>query len=266
MSNAYLLDTETTDKREGEIIEACTILLLNADDLFGDGDDIRLPLMLTGANLERFKPGKPITTGAMAVHHILPHELEGCRPSSEFAVPADCKYVIGHSVDFDWEAAGRPDVKRIDTHAMAQWVYPDAGGYSLSALIYLICGATVETRALLKDAHSAYHDCRLAAILLADILRLRPEITTWSALWQFSEECRIPRTCPMKKYEGVPLTDLDDGFIDWCLRQDFIDPYYRKGLERVMADRYGRADDFEDDEAPGDSERDDEEESEDVPF
>lgn len=29
--------------------------------------------------------------------------------------------------------------------------------------------------------------------------------------------------------------DADPGFIDWCFRQSWLDPYLRKGLENAIA-------------------------------
>jgi exodeoxyribonuclease X len=235
---AYIFDTETTDRKEGEIIEAALVRMSNADDLFQDGDGILFPFPYYEAQVSRFRPSKQSTMGALAVHHILPSELEGCPPSHTFKLPDDCEYVVGHSVDFDWEAAGSPShVKRICTYAMAQWVWPDATGYSQTALIYMLNGPTPETRDLVRNAHSAGVDLMLNLRILSAILELKPEIRTWSQLWQFSEECRIPRTCPMKKYEGVTLdelVDLDSGFVGWCLRLPDLDPYYRKGLMRAL--------------------------------
>ncbi len=42
----------------------------------------------------------------------------------------------------------------------------------------------------------------------------------------------------MKRWDGILLEDMDDSAIDWCLRQDWIDPYLRKGFERVIEKRY----------------------------
>lgn len=257
--SVYLFDVECTDKTDGEIIEAGLVRFLEAEDMFPGGDAIGFPLCTSVAEVTRYRPTKPSTMGALAVHHILPHELEGCAPSHSFQLPEDCEYIVGHSIDFDWQAAGSPQhVKRIDTHAIARWVWPDASGYSLVALIYMLKGATSETRNLVRYAHSAGRDCLLAFYLLEAILALKPEIRTWSALWNYSEECRIPRTCPMKKFEGVPLDDLvrhEPGFVDWCLRQSWLDSYFRKGLLRAIdaAYRDGGEDDDEAHEISGGS-------------
>ena len=91
---------------------------------------------------------------------------------------------------------------------------------------------------MVKAAHGALMDVRMNSVLLSHILALKPEITTFTQLHAFSEECRIPRTCPMKRYEGVLLEDLDGGFINWCLDQHWLDKYFRIGLERLVEKRW----------------------------
>lgn len=234
---AYVFDTETTDRKNGEIIEAALGRFPLGESLFEDHESGLIPIDLRFdlVSVQRYKPAGEISFGAMAVHHILPHELEGCPPTSSFKLPEDCAYLIGHSIDFDWAAAGSPaNVKRICTHAMAQHVWPDATGHSQSALTYMLAGANDEVRKMLRDAHSAEVDIRINRLLLANILLARPEIKMWSQLWEYSEECRIPLTCPMKRYEGVKLEELDRGFVYWCLNQPWLDPYFRKGLMRVL--------------------------------
>lgn len=250
-----VFDTETTDKKEGrEIIEAAWIEIAADVGLLGNEPD-RIPAVLQPKNIfsARYKPEKPIGYGAMAVHHILPLELDGCPPSASFALPEGVEYLCGHNVDFDWESAGSPDAKRICTLAMSKHLWPETDSHSQSALLYQLLGATPSTRKLLKDAHSALADAHNNLTLLKLILAQKPDITTWSALHAYSDECRIPLYCPMKRWEGQLLTEMDDGAINWCLRQDFIDPWYRKGLERVMEARYPprpRRAQLEDDDIP----------------
>ena len=130
-------------------------------------------------------------------------------------------------------------MKRICTYAMAQHIWPDADGYSQSALIYMLNGANQSiTRRLLKGAHGALVDVENNMALLEHILLAKPDIRLWSALWAFSEECRVPLYCPLKRWDGLKLSEMDDGAVHWCLNQDWLDPYFRKGLERVLAERY----------------------------
>jgi exodeoxyribonuclease X len=242
--SVLIFDTETNDRKNPEPIEIAYLRIgVKASVL---GEPIQRDLPITEEFEQRYKPSRKVTFGSIAVHHILPHELEGCLSSDSFVLADSVEAIVGHSIDFDWRAISSPNVLRICTHAMAQHVWQDADGYSQSALIYMLHGANETTRAMLSGAHGALTDVCNNRLLLLAILKERPEILTWQDLWLFSEECRIPRTCPMRRYEGVPLDELDDGFIEWCLRLDDLDPYYRKGLERVMRDRYG-AKDYDDD-------------------
>jgi exodeoxyribonuclease X len=244
MSGVYFFDTETTSLNpDREVIEAAWIRAQDMVDLAGPCERIASPIVgADGRFWERYKPSRPITLGSIAVHHILPAELEGCPPPSRFVLPPDAVYIVGHNVDFDWEAIGKPaNVKRIDTDCMARYVYPDLDSYSQSALLYHLLGAKPETRERLKNAHSALQDVENNVVLLEHILRDVPQpIETWSELYAYSEACRIPRVMPIgdkQGLKGMPLDEAyeaDPGFIGWCLRQDWIDDYFRKGLEQTI--------------------------------
>ena len=254
MTGVYILDTETTSRNEDrEVIELAWLKLETTHDLAGV-PCIPQHIVVEDRYWMRYKPTKPIDFGAMAVHHILPEDLEGRPPASDAVAPEDCDYMIGHSIDFDWEALGRPDVKRICTRAMAEHVWQDADSYSQSALLYMILGPTPQTRHRLKEAHSAVCDCINNQTLLEKILSVRPDITTWQALWMFSEESRIPLRMPITAARGELLTDIEVGLLDWCLRQDWMPhdhPYLFEGLLRERRRRQEDADvrnaDFDDD-------------------
>lgn len=240
MTRAMIFDTELSDRKNGEIIQASWMRFVEVAGVFGPTDLIPPGLDNIEHYTEYFKPAGSISHGAMAVHHILPSELKRCRASSEFAIPLDVDFIIGHSIDEDWKAAGSPlHVKRIDTHCIAQWLWPEATGYSQGALLYMIAGERDSTRSMLKRCHDATWDVRINLCILEEILRLNPGIATWSQLWNYSEECRIPRTCPLKRWEGVLLADMDYDAITWCLGQHWIDSYFRVGLERALKARAG---------------------------
>lgn len=255
--SVYIFDTETVDREGSEIIEAAWMHVQAPTGLFGAEPD-RIPPDINdsiGARFcQRYKPVLPLTFGSMAIHHILPFELEECAPSSSFALPADVHYLIGHSIDYDWKAAGSPAaVKRICTDAMARHVWPDASGYSQSALIYMLLGANKITRNMVRNAHGAIVDCALNLTLLSHILRSKTEITTWSALWDFSELCREPRTCRFKQYRDMPLEEVPLDFVEWVLRQTFITEYERRAYQRVWDKAYTprqRSGGFSDDDIP----------------
>ena len=104
---------------------------------------------------ERFKPSKNIEYGAMAVTNIVPEDLISCAPSNEARLPAYTNYIIGHNVDYDWKALGKPDVKRICTLALSRHVLPDLDSHTQSAMLYYFLG--IEAREMLINSHSASH-------------------------------------------------------------------------------------------------------------
>lgn len=242
---AIILDTETTSKEaDREVIELAWIALsYSASD--HEPDLIPRPILSISEFCQRYRPTKPMTFGSLAVHHILPSELEHCDPVGNFLLP-DAQYLIGHSIDFDWEAVGKPDMKRICTLAMARSIWPHADSHSQSALLYLLNGATPETRQMLRDAHSAAADAANNLVLLSHILAAKPDITTWSALWAFSEQARIPTVMPMGRNKGAAITTLETSEIDWYLDRDFIDPYLRKAFEQEIVRRRQRAPETDD--------------------
>ena len=234
MTRVVVMDTECTGLDEDrEIIEAAVI------EVGRDESIDRHWLPVSPVWCQSFKPEKPIKYGAMAVHHITPAMLEGCPPSSEFQIPEDVDYIIGHSIDFDWEAAGSPaHVKRIDTHAIATWVWPECDSHSQSALLYMLLGPTDKTRKLLQGAHRAEDDALNNVRLLEKILDKCPTIEKWEDLYQYSELCRIPRVCPFHQWKGVlwsVIAEEDPSYLEWILRQDWVNSYMRQAVEDALS-------------------------------
>ena len=178
---AIIFDCETTGLVEPEIIEAAW---LDAEDPLQERHQ--------SFTVWRFKPSKPIELGAIATHHILPCELEGLPPSSDFKFPDGVEYIIGHNVDYDWIAAGSPEhIRRIDTCAMCRVVYPGLSSYSQTAMIYHLFGATLETRERLTGLHSAVIDVRNCAEIYGRLLLDAAGVSNTSNIdevWRFSEE------------------------------------------------------------------------------
>jgi exodeoxyribonuclease X len=206
---------------------------------------------------------RPSSCGALAVHGILPQDVAG---QPKFSVTdhlggADV-VLIGHNIDVDWNAARRyaaevpadddlfgkrgelDDVPRICTLAMARRVYGPAVQHGLGALMFHIRGYTPETRDMVRGAHSALSDVMMTLTLLLDIAKRRPEIRSWKAMWEFSEDCRLPRFWPLGKYGpkenggvGQPLEAArnDLGYLDW-VRDTFWqkDPYLVRAVNLMQ--------------------------------
>lgn len=220
---ALLFDTETNDKDEPEIIEAAGIFLdfgnpttLDNNPFYGEDFS------------QRFRPSKPIKLGAMSTHHIMDEDLTECDASATFILPLS-DFLIGHNVDFDWKAAGSPDVKRICTLAMARECWPELDCYTQSAMIYHLDRANARER--LKAAHSASSDALLCKTILDAEIAASGK-SSWEELWQFSEAARVPKIISFGKHKGTPIKELPRDYVSWLLRATDppIDEYLRKAL------------------------------------
>lgn len=215
---ALVFDTETTGAEPPEIIEAAWVQL-----------DDPVNLTVLDAFEQRYRPQKPIRLGALATHHIYDEELADCPPSASFQLPDTVAYLIGHNVDYDWQAAGQPDVRRICTLALARHFYPDLDSHSQSALLYYTHRA--QAREWLREAHSAMADVRNCLRNLQALLKHTQGIRTWEDLWQLSEQARVPTHMPFGKHRGEPISQIPADYKAWLLRQDNIDPYLVKAFQ-----------------------------------
>ena len=217
MSNAIIFDTEATGIKDPVLIEAAWIEV-----------DSLETLVLSNPFEQRYNPGKPITLGALATHHIMDEELVDCPPASSFSLPKDVGYIIGHNVDFDWEVIGKPEVKRICTLALARKIWPDLDSHTQSALLYHL--ERKSARLQLRNAHAALIDVGICAVILNHI-RHQLNVKTIEELYAESEKARTPTTMPFGTHKGLPLSNIPSDYKQWLLRQSDIDPYLRKALE-----------------------------------
>lgn len=236
---AGVIDTETTGVEEPDVIQLAWLPLLPVftgapETLRGEG------VVVT---LNRYRPRKQISLGALATHHILDEELEQETPwTGSWTPPAGAQYLVAHNVDYDWKAIGSPDIKRICTLAIARKLWPDIDSHSIGALIYHLYPRR-EARAMLRGAHDAAIDADLCYRVLLAELQMMPKIVSWDRLWEASERARIPTYMPLGKYgpkdgkRGILISEVrkaDPDYVSWCLRQDF-DPYLLKALRGETA-------------------------------
>ncbi|MEA9566952.1 putative quorum-sensing-regulated virulence factor [Polynucleobacter sp. AP-Nickl1-40-C4] len=217
MLQAIIFDVEATDKNDAVIIEAASLDVTSLN-----------PFEVGNPWVQRYNPGKPISLGALATHHIMDEELVNCPASSSFRLPAGTKYLIGHNIDFDWVAIGSPEVKRICTLALARSLWPDLDSYTQSALLYYFERHTARDQ--LRNAHSALADVWICSKIVAQIIdKLHP--VSLDALWEMSEKARIPKTMPYGKHKGELISQVPSDYKQWLLRQDNVSGYLRKALE-----------------------------------
>ncbi len=216
MPKTIIFDTEATGIKEPVLIEAAWLELESLD-----------PFSVENPFVQRYNPGRPITLGALATHHIMDEELVDCPPASSFRLPSDVEYLIGHNVDFDLEVIGKPEVKRICTLALARKLWPDLDSHTQSALLYYL--ERNSAREQLRNAHSALTDVGICAVILDQICQ-QLGIKTIEDLYAESEKARTPSTMPFGKHKGVLLADVPSDYKQWLLGQGDIDPYLRKAL------------------------------------
>jgi len=211
-----IIDTETTGTDPGEVIE------------------LAFKTTTEACIVQRYQPKLPSSWGALAVHHILPEELEGHPPSTSARLPAGTEYIIGHNVDFDWKVLGSPHVKRICTLAIARTLFPEFDSHKLGAMYYALKGPTQATRTALRDAHSAEADVLFCEEILRIMLELRAPAQNLcypEALWQFSEACRIPTIMSFGKHKGLPIKQLPYSYVTWMRGQPDMDEYLMKAID-----------------------------------
>jgi exodeoxyribonuclease X len=217
MSKTIIFDTEATDIKQPVLIEAAWVELVSI-----------APFTVANPFEQRYDPGKPISLGALATHHIMDEELVNCPQAASFALPGNVAYLVGHNVDFDWDVIGRPEVKRICTLALARKLWPDLDSHNQSALLYYLERATA--REQLRNAHSALIDVGICARILDHICQ-QLGIQTIEDLYAESEKSRTPTAMPFGKHKGMLLADIPKDYKKWLLNQQDIDPFLRKALE-----------------------------------
>lgn len=218
---AIIVDTETTDVEQPVPVEVAYWRV-----------DNQWPLCLVGDVFsERFNPGKPISFGAMGIHHITDDDVKDCKPFSDFQLPTDALFIIGHNVDFDWRALGEPKVKRICTLALSRWLWPASGSHTLTAMMYQL--NMPYARMMAMHAHGAGADVEMCAALLDIILKHEKMagVSSIQQLWEHSEVARIPTVMTFGKHKGTPIAQVPSDYKRWLLNQPDVDPYLAKALK-----------------------------------
>lgn len=181
-----------------------------------------------------FSVDQPICYGAMAVHHIVEADLIGKPSYKTFQMPGDTVYVIGHNVQYDLNVLKHCGIdvskyKPICTLALARNLFPAAPAHTISALSYMLSADQVETRELLKEAHSAKADILLTADILKHLIYALGACSM-EELYLASEAALIPTHLNFGKHRGTAISDVPASYVSWLLGQDELDPYLRKAL------------------------------------
>lgn len=220
MKQILFFDTETTDLKEGRLVELA---------YFGEGMDTPLAI--------RVKPPVPISFEAMGVHHITEEEVADLPPFSfiekEVEVIFKNRIVVAHNAPFDIGVMAREGIAidaHIDTQRISKHLYPEAKEYKLQTLRYYL-GVPV---ALPCIPHTAECDVR---VLVAVFEKMKQkvgeiyELDTDEAIIQKMLELtlqpvrieRIPFS--FKKHANRLFGDIvliDPSYIEWMHKS--VDP------------------------------------------
>jgi exodeoxyribonuclease X len=166
------------------------------------------------------KPTLPIPPETSAIHHIIDADVADAPTWSEtterlraIVLPADV--LVAHNADFEKHFIGPilPDNSWICTYKCAMRAWPEAPVHSNEALRYWLKLGTDRGRSADQHPHSALHDARVTARLLA-VLMDKYDADT---LLQWSDEpARLPR-CPLHKHRGESWSEIPTDYLEWIV-------------------------------------------------
>jgi exodeoxyribonuclease X len=237
-----IIDTETTGLVAPEPIEIAyfglgTITNLRNSIFLGEDTIIRwLMNDLDSYYLERFNPSKAIDAGASRVNGIYKKDLLTCRKSSEFTLPTETEYFIGHNIAFDHRTLGKPNVKLICTKELSLLTFNRQTGLGNNKLTTLI-EFLYPGRNLTINAHGALHDCKLVYLLLIKILEKLPKIGTWDELSNLCSQGKATKSyeelnktltklevMPFGKYKDLFFSEVPKDYLKWLIKQEGLSP------------------------------------------
>jgi len=201
--------------------------------------------VLQDPRAKRFNPLKEISLGPMATTHICDEDVADEPPHTDFRLPNNVEYLIGHNIDFDMAVLKNAGVshtpKLICTNAMANFLLPTLESHKLASLLYHFHRDIARVQA--KNAHAAIADIYFTQLVLGSLIDLANsqghEISNVESLYNFSQIARIPTHLSFGKHKGEAITDLAThsdgaGYLKWLLKQDTVDPYLAEACEQAL--------------------------------
>jgi len=244
MTLVRVIDIETTGfepAKGAEIIEVGWV------DAMTDGSLHRVSQTRRGMKL--YRPDRPSPPEVMAVHHILPHELEDM---DKFAIPLLVRtmdlttperptYLVAHNAEFERlflvgldKALG--GIPWVCTYKVALVVYPDAPSHGNQALMYWLGLHEHMTEEERHPPHRALPDSVVTAHILSSLLG---HMSIDEMVRVTQEPAALP-TCPIGKARGQKWQDIDAGLLSWFTRQADMRPDVVHCARRELERRSGR--------------------------
>lgn len=244
MTRIRIIDIETTGLRPSEGAE---VIEFGWWDVVTDGHIHRVTDHDAGVRL--YRPIRPCPPEVMAVHHILPEQLEHCEPFSISTVSVCMDITTGKMTDYyaahnaEYEMLflqGLTDEKFVEpapgwicTYKAALRVWPEAPSHSNNALMYWLGLHTDMDEEARHPPHRALPDAYVTAHIMVALLHRATiqEMAAWTL------EPRLLSTCPIGKFRGRPWPEVDHGFLEWMLRQPDMGADLKWNAERELTRR-----------------------------
>lgn len=181
-------------------------------------------------------PQGPIAPGARAAHHIRADDLAGRPPFNPAEidtgnVPVDL--FAAHNAAYE-QRFYTTEKRWICTYKAALRTFPDAPTHSNFGLLYYLEDHGLIApypREMTQPSHRAGPDSFVTAMLLVALLKLNTAATM--AKWTL-EPALLPR-CPIgEQWRGKPWSEVDRGFLEWCLRKPDMDAEIKWNVEREL--------------------------------
>lgn len=260
----YTVDFETTGK-DAALAHPIEAAIASPDDgAYGMRTFVALP------------EGVLIPPETSAVHHIIDSDLDGAPSWLEVVrdlwvevslggelCPPDV-VMVAHNAEYEQTILTGSIFEQcrwVCTFKCALVIWPDAPSHSNEALRYWL-GMGAGRRSV-QASHSALHDAKVTAGIfnqlygqfakrLADageisssyeaLLDPLVQNTIINEMVRVSKEIAVLPTCPIGKERGKKWTDVDSGFLGWCLKQSDMREDVKHAAQQELARRgRGRA-------------------------
>jgi len=197
-----VIDTETCGL-DGGIVEIATVDVVNGEIVQPMSDLV--------------SPDRPISTEAMAIHHITEEMVEGKpRIATVIRKYHGSPYYVAHNASFDRGVLPEMHGQWICTLKLARALYPNIR-YSNQYLRYALKLDVTVPDGLYP--HRALYDCYVTAALLQRIIK----DSGWSAekMVEISNSPTLLRTLKFGKYRGQKIEEIaqqDPEYLQWMLK------------------------------------------------
>ena len=229
-----VIDIETSGGTPSEIIEIGAV-----DVVVGPSGWVAEP-----PRAKLFKPLRPMSFHAIAVHHLTADMLAGYDPCDHETLNAFINdggrpdYLVAHSAAFESahippEATGGIDW--LCTAKSAKRAWPEAPGHSNQVLRYWR-----DLRldpALAMPAHRAAPDAWVTAHLLIDLLKT----ATVESMFEWSHAPRDLTRIPFGKHRGKPWSAAPSSYLQWLIAEPDMAEDVADRARRELEDRLAEA-------------------------